>query len=405
MRARHLLLFEPNIGGHHGLFIHHLVDYWCTHALEGKLDLLVSEDFLSKHQTLSNRLKAPDATAIQIYTFTHQKQQKQKKNAGLIAHDLQIGKILKQHLEIIQPSHCLLMYFDHLQLSLGSRLRFNFPIQLSGIYFRPSFHYPDLMEKAAGWKEKLNHLRMSAQLRLALSNPHFQTLFCLDPFVVPYIEQFRRDIRPVALPDGVETYDVTDADATKSWHIEPGRQVALLFGSLASRKGVFNVLEALPLLDRYLQKKMALVFSGSVLDAERDYFEQMILQAQQQTEVQLIVDDRFIEDDEIPVMMEQADVVLVTYLRHTGSSNVLIRAARAGTPVLGSDYGLVGAQIRRWQLGIAVDTTRPQAIAQGLETFLLNPEDSAFNPEEALKFSQANTALLFAETIFANLNA
>lgn len=405
MRARHLLLFEPNIGGHHGLFLHHLVDYWCTHALEGKLDLLIPEDFLSKHQTLSKRLKAPDAKAIQIYTFAHQKQKQQKKNTGLIAHDFQIGKILKQHLEITQPTHCLLMYFDHLQLSLGSGLRFHFPIQLSGIYFRPSFHYPDLMERPASWKEQLNHLRKSIQLKVALSNPHFQTLFCLDPFVVPYIEQFQRDIRPVALPDGVETYDVTDANTTKSWHVEPARQVALLFGSLASRKGVFNVLEALPLLDRYLQKKMAIVFSGSILGLERDHFEHMILQAQQQTEVQLIVDDRFIEDDEIPAMMEQADVVLVTYLRHIGSSNVLIRAARAGTPVLGSDYGLVGAQIRRWHLGIAVDTTQPQAIAHGLETFLLNPEDSTFNPEEALTFSQANTALKFAETIFANLNA
>lgn len=403
MRARHLLLFEPNIGGHHGLFLHHLVNYWCTHALDGKLDLLIPENFLEKHHTLAKRLQAPDAGRIQIYTFK-QEAQTQKKKAGLIAHDLQIGKILKRHLEIIQPTHCLLMYFDHLQLTLGSTLRFKFPLHLSGIYFRPSFHYPDLMEQQANWKEKLKHARKSVQLRFALSNPHFQTLFCLDPFVLPYIENLRSKVRPVALPDGVEP-DKAGDDATRNWPIEPGRQVALLFGSLAARKGVFKVLEALLLLDRYIQKKLAVVFAGSVLPAERDRFELMVLQMQQQTEVQIIVEDRFVDDEEIQALMEQADLILVTYQRHIGSSNVLIRAAGAGTPVLGSDYGLVGAQIRRHRLGASIDTTHPQTIADELEAFLLHPEDTPFNPEAALQFSKANTAASFAETIFTNLSS
>jgi len=298
------------------------------------------------------------------------------------------------------------MYFDHLQLSLAFDLRVSLPIQFGGLYFRPSFHYPDLMQKPPGWRERLPHIRKKAQLRLALSNPKFETLFCLDPYVAPCIDSLFPRTKTVWLPDGVEPSGNARPAPSKraGWRIEYGRQVALLFGSLAARKGVFKLLEALPLLDRYVQKKVAVVFAGFITEPERDRFQRAAEEARQRTEVQLIVDDRFVDDGEVPLLMQSADVLLVTYQHHIGSSNVLVRGAEAGIPVLGSDYGLVGAHIKRRKLGLAVDATQPAAIAEGLKTFLLHPEDIPFDPDEALRFSRENSAECFAETIFAHLN-
>ena len=46
------------------------------------------------------------------------------------------------------------------------------------------------------------------------------------------------------------------------------------------------------------------------------------------------------------------DFVLTPYLSHYGSSNVLALAARAGRPVLSSDFDLIGRRVRERHLGI-----------------------------------------------------
>lgn len=407
MRKQHILIFEPNTGGHHGLFVQHLVKYWCAHTIPGTLHLLVDEHFLSKHQALATLLRSKDATNISVHTFLRAPAQGGDRRSSLISHDLRSGQILLQHLKVIRPTHCLLMYFDHLQLSLGTRLRNHSSTVFSGIYFRPSFHYASFMNQHLTWKERLRELRKKVQLRLALSNPKLKTLFCLDPFVVPHINKFRSSVKAVKLADGIELIPSASDNSVitnSTWDIDGARKVALLFGSLSARKGIFEVLNALPYLERSLQQKLAIIFAGSVTKDEQPGFEAALEASRSQTGVQLIIDNRFVGDDEVPAMITQADLILVTYLRHTGSSNVLVRAAAAGKPVLGSDYGLVGAQIIKRKLGLALDTTQPKAIAKGLKQFLLQPDSIAFDAEEALNFSRENTATAFATTIFKHIS-
>ena len=405
MQPPRILIFEPYTGGHHGLFMQHLVAYWCAQDLQGRLDLVVAEGFWEKHKTLSALLESCNSGNIQVHTFKPELTGQEKKRLGLVAHDLQMGGVLRSFIEKLKPSHCLLMYFDHLQVSLASNLRFNFPIQFGGIYFRPSFHYPELMQKPAGWKEGIRNLRKKTLLRLALRNPHFNTLFCLDPYVIPDVERLNRRVDAVALPDGVEiSVETSDGRIIQAaWSIQEDRSVALLFGSLAARKGIFQILEALPMLDPARQQHLAVVFSGSVVEAERGRLERSISRAKQQSGVQIVLDDRFVEDSEVPALFRYADLILAVYQKHIGSSNVLIRAAKAGRPVLGSDYGLMGEQIRRHKLGLAIDAANPAEIAQGLAAFLAEKKFVEFDPPKAIKFSEDNTAARFAETVFSQL--
>jgi glycosyltransferase involved in cell wall biosynthesis len=77
-------------------------------------------------------------------------------------------------------------------------------------------------------------------------------------------------------------------------------------------------------------------------------------------------------------------------------------AAAAQKPVLGTDYGLMGELVKRYQLGIAVDSTQPAAIAAGIQQFLTGAVqgiDAAVMKDWALQ----NSAQKYAETIFNGL--
>ena len=401
MSANHLVIFEPNAGGHHGLFIQHLLTHWGEKQLKGILELIVTRRFLDTHQQIAALQSRYSNADIRVSLIDPLPPIKSGSMRALVKHDLRQGALLKRKLSEIRPTHALLMYFDHLQISLGTTLRFIEDTHLAGIYFRPSFHYPIHKNPKAPSPGALQQLRKKLQLKMAMKNPHLHTLFSLDPYVVPTLNTMSRHTNAVVLPDGVERPAGTHS--TVDWDIEGNRFVAFCFGSLAERKGVFKLLDALPHIAQAFQRQLALVFAGVVSEKEKHRFYNTVDQMRTHTDVQIIVDDRFVDDAEVQPMIQNADLVLVAYQQHIGSSNVLIRAADAGLPVLGSNFGLVGAQIRDHSLGTATDTTNPIAIAAALEAQINHQGASDFDEEQARRFASNHDATLYAETIFSSL--
>jgi glycosyltransferase involved in cell wall biosynthesis len=60
---------------------------------------------------------------------------------------------------------------------------------------------------------------------------------------------------------------------------------------------------------------------------------------------------RYVNHEDEAAIFAAADIVLVAYVNHYGSSNLLSRAAAAGRPVLASDQGLVGFRVTDNKLG------------------------------------------------------
>jgi glycosyltransferase involved in cell wall biosynthesis len=297
------------------------------------------------------------------------------------------------------------MYFDHAQLSVAFGLRFDHPVTLSGIYFRPSFHYADFEARKLSLAERVQRIRKRQTLALALRNPHLTHLFCLDPYIVPYVEALHPRVAASFLPDGFtpQSPTRTRAETHEQWGIEAHRKVALFFGVIDGRKGIFRVLDAVQRLPETAQAALALVVAGPIAEQEYTAIETDLQAVRERTRVQLVTDTRFIPDAEIQDLIRGADLALVTYQQHIGSSNVLIRAAAEAVPVLGSDYGLVGEQIRRKQLGLAVDATSAEALAAALRTFLDAPGAVPYNAEAARRFAAENTAERYAETLLGTI--
>ena len=403
MNENHLALFDPYVGGHHGLFIQHLVRYWGHHRIPGTLELMVTAEFIKRHQQVTHLIHTFPESEIIVTHIDPLPALSGSTTRALIQHDLLQGKLLQSALTTSQASHVLLMYFDHLQISLATGLRRSPSVHMAGIYFRPSFHYPIHTRTSYSFRHVIKQHRKKLQLRLALRNPVFKTLFSLDPYVVPDIQKMNKHTRVVTLPDGVEHPLPSSAMLPAPWTIEPGRVLALCFGSLARRKGTFKLLEAVRHLQPKIQSRLALIFAGSVVASERDAFYKEVALVRDHTQVQIVLDDRYVKDEEVHPMIKCADLVLVPYQHHIGSSNVLIRAANATIPVLGSNYGLMGAQIIEHKLGTALDSTNPEAIAKGIVTYLASETPPGFDKTIAKKFGASNSADAYAETIFSSL--
>jgi glycosyltransferase involved in cell wall biosynthesis len=98
-----------------------------------------------------------------------------------------------------------------------------------------------------------------------------------------------------------------------------------------------------------------------------------------------------------------ADVILAPYQRHVGMSGILLLAAAAQKPVLSSNYGLMGEIVRRYELGLTVDSTEPKEIAKGLTRFLVEDSDKLCDRAKMKSFAEQNSAEEFARVIFEHL--
>ncbi len=400
--APHIMLFDLYTGGHRGQYVRQLVEYWVEHALPGRLDVVVPQAFLDYHSDVAQLIKQHGGNGVGLVPIDEPVTLDAYGLRGLLHSDRVHGRLLRTYLHRLRPDYAVCLFFDHIQLSLAFDLRFSFPVRLSGIYFRPSFHYPDLSGTPPGRRERLTQWRKRRMLAAALRNPHLTHLFCLDPYVIPHIDALDRSVQAVPLPDGITLYPPRQSrtETRTGWGVPDDRRVALLFGAIDSRKGVFPVIEALHRLPAEAQQQLALVLVGSVGATEKAPIYEAVERLRARTAIQVILDDRFIPDEEIPEVVGAADLALITYQRHVGSSNVLVRAAAASVPVLGSDYGLVGAHLERHRLGLPVDATDPAVLARAFARWLDAPEAFPFDARKAHLFAAAHTAERFAETIF-----
>lgn len=405
---RKIMLFELDVRGHHPGYVQHLVTYWCQQELPGHLDVLVSPKFIEQHANIVDIASGCHKKNINFVAITKEEEAVLVDGAllgdsfkGRIQRAFQEWELLSKYAVSLGTTHCLIMYLDTVLLRLG--LGAKFPCHFSSIYFRPIFHYSNFPNYIISGRERLWHWRDKVCLSRLLKNPQLQTILCLDPFVVENINHFKSKAKAVYLPDPVQIYNDSEPQLEKlrkNLGIQSDRKVFLLFGVLSERKGIYQLLDAIRLLPPALCEKLSLLLIGPLELSEKEQIQSRIAEIAQSLPIQIICSHDFISDREIQPYFQIADVILAPYQRHIGMSAILVRAAAAQTPVLSSDFGLMGEITRRYKLGLAVDSTVPSEITQGFQRFLLESPASLCDREKMKQFAEQNKAEKFASTIF-----
>lgn len=400
----HLVLFDLCVDGHHASYIQHLIEHWAPKSKTHELTIIVSKTFVQRYSDVV-QLAQNSADHLKLISITEEEEKALQSTTSFYRRTLrafQEWRILQKYTSRLKATHCLLLYFDTCQipLALGAKS----PCPFSGIYFRPTFHYEKFTSHSPTLKDKFQQLREKATLSLILRNPQLKNLLCLDPFIADYVSQFKTRTKFLTLSDPVQIPSVNQTGNVErlktQLKIQPHRKVFLLFGLLNQRKGIFQLLEAIRTLPKELCQNLCLVLAGQIGSEDTNSVKQQSVLLEQSLPIQIVTQHGFIPEQDVSIYFQMADIVLAPYQRHVGMSGILLQAAAAKKPVLSSDYGLMGELVRQHQLGLAIDSTQPSEIAQGLTQFLLKPPTEFCNFNKMSQFAAQNSPERFAETIF-----
>jgi glycosyltransferase involved in cell wall biosynthesis len=383
------LIFDLDLGGHHPGYLLHLARRADERDEAQRLVFGVAPEFLDRHPS--------EAAAIRRHGVRFVFSGPAASGLKPVKHALWEWRHLCEMARGVRADHAISLYIDRL-IQVPLALRRPPPCRVSGIYFRPTFHYP----KFSGWRptiaDRVRGARQATALRSALSHPSLGTLFTLDPFAADHCQNWHGGHRMRALADPVKT-PKPDHEAAGALRLrlglDPNRTVFVLLGVLTERKGIDVLLKAIAQLEESVARQCSVVLAGPLPD---DALRRRIEEAATATSVHLVLDARQIPAHEVHHYFVAADVVLAPYQRHVGMSALLIRAAASGCPVIASDWGLLGAMTRKYELGVAIDSTSPVALAQAIGT-ALERGPALGNAARMAEFAELNDADRFADAL------
>ncbi|KAM3094359.1 glycosyltransferase [Phormidesmis sp. 146-35] len=399
-----LLLFDLAASGHHPVYIQYLVRDWVEQQRPGTLHVVVSPQFFDRHADITALAYETSDSRVQFTAISEREFAQFEQQKSLLSKSFAEWHLLCNYASQLQATQALLMYFDTCQIPLVAGRRA--PCPIAGIYFRPTFHYSRFADYHPTWQDTLRQWRQKRLLTLILRNPQLKTLFSLDAFAVPQIQQCNPRVKVLPLADPVQPHHPqpeATAQLRQDLGIAPDRQVLLLFGELNRRKGIYQILTAMSALPPELGQQICLLLAGPLPLADKPAIVAQIQQLQQTTSVQVILNDQYIKGDAVQRYFELADNVLATYQRHVGMSSILLHAAAAQKPVLSTDYGLMGELVRHYELGLVVDASQPEAIAQGVTDWLQGSDRLKHNAAKMQEFVNQNLAGQFVDTILQTL--
>jgi glycosyltransferase involved in cell wall biosynthesis len=404
---RRILLFDLALGGHHGNYIKYLIDYWYQNNLDGNLDIVVMPEFLQIHTEVTETISKYQHPKIQLIPINQAEAQalnSRKSGFSRLSRNLQEWQLFCQYALKLQTTDSLIMYLDTCEIPLA--LGKSSPCPFSGIYFRPTFHYPQFANYKSTRKEKLQQIREKITLSRILKHPQLKNLFCLDPFAVKHIKEFSTKANIVYLPDPIAIKEFNKYNQEilqQSLGIEQNRKIFLLFGALDGRKGIYQLIDAIYQLPDYLCQKLCLLLVGGTNPNEQANIKLQLQPLCQSKPIQIIERYEFIPESAVFAYFQLADVILAPYQKHVGMSGILLLAASADKPVLSSNYGLMGEMVRKYQLGLSIDSTNTQEIAQGLIRCLTESSSQFGDFTKMQTFAKQNSSEKYASTIWQNL--
>ena len=154
----------------------------------------------------------------------------------------------------------------------------------------------------------------------------FPTIFLNDPFR-PFVKH-------------------TKPEARKLLGLPLNRIIYVHLGSDERRKGLLDVMR---LMDRIEHNPPLLVRGGKM--KKHTFRHQALLKRLTRQEKLICIDD-WVSEEQFDWLIDAADYVLLPYHSHNGSSGVLSRAIGHCTPVIASDYEVIGERVKNYNCGL-----------------------------------------------------
>lgn len=247
----------------------------------------------------------------------------------------------------------------------------SFPAPWSGVFFADCFTY---LAEQIDWPKRLaKSLAKRAAMRLALSSN------CAGLMTLNKNWRMKTRVPVTWLPDSFSSLDQMAAAAARAeqWPIaraesnDSGRVRFLLFGALQPRKGLTHVAQAfLSLSDAELSRVEFSALGKFDADGRYKAEAKTLFARMAQRGAMVKLEDAYVDVETLDHAVRRSDVVLMPYQGHIGSSGVMNIAAQYGRPVIAQRRYQLGQEVRDYDLGLSVDTTRTDDLAKALRCAL-----------------------------------
>lgn len=302
-----------------------------------------------------------------------------------------------------QPDRTVILYLDLvLPWLVGPWSQLLFPTlgrHVSGIVFNG---YAFRSRRRKPLKRRLVDAWDRFCISKALTSPRFTSVWFLDHDIVPELRrrdpEGERSAQPCVDPwTPFKTASQSQAMASLDLD-QPAKFNVLTLGSHSRRKGTLWLLQAFQQLT-HDSPDWRLIVAGPIKREIRSELQEMTSAIRAQGG-DVVVMDRFVNDDEVWELIQAADIVACPYIDFWGSSNVFIRACAAGKAVVGSKDGVMEDALRRFNCGEVIEGFSPADLALALKKVRgsLAEKPTAY-VKGCFDYSQFHTARRFREQI------
>jgi glycosyltransferase involved in cell wall biosynthesis len=413
-----LTLFELWSGGHTPNYIRWLVEAWQSQG-PGTLRAIITNRFLKQHEyVFRDLLNVPgsvirwtaiddaDEVAIEAARTRAQAVDSASGKASETAGD---DTLLSLYWTLLQkygrkfPSrHILLMNLDEylLPLSAGRAA----PADLSGIFFRPNYIY---RSKAVSDEFRIFDVVQEQLVRRSLNHPQLRLVFSYVPEVAEGLHgrETAKVIHlhnPVQLPTRHASL-VEKATIRSRLGVPADRELFLFFGEIRGPKGLWKLLDSLRFLRADQEARICLAIVGQAEAVVEQRLASELKEIGASTQLMILRRAAYVDDTELFEWFTAADVVIAPYVRHAGTSGILLLAAAYRKPLISQDYGAMAKVVRENSLGLTVDTNDPTQLARAIGRCLGETPPHEWNAEKAYGFALNHSHEKFGQTLIGAL--
>jgi glycosyltransferase involved in cell wall biosynthesis len=416
-----LTLFELWSGGHTPNYIRWLVEAWQSQRT-GTLRAIVTNRFLKQHESVFRDLaNAPDSvirwTAIDdadeaALDAARARAQAVDSASGeaIVASDIDTlltlyWTLLQKYGRKFPTRHILLMNLDEYLLPLSAgRVA---PADLSGIFFRPNYVYRSKeAKKPAGFRifdTVQEHL-----VRRSLNHPQLRLVFSYVPEVAEGL-QGRGTAKVILLnnPVPLPARHASPAERARirsRLGVPADRELFLFFGEIRGPKGLWRLFDSLRLLRAEQEARICLAIVGQAEPVVEHRLASELRVFGASTQLMILRRAAYVDDTELFEWFTAADVVIAPYVRHAGTSGILLLAAAYCKPLISQDYGAMAKLVRENSLGLTVDTNDPTELARAIGRCLGETPPHEWNAETAYDFALNHSHEKFGEAVLGALH-
>ncbi|KGL64354.1 glycosyltransferase [Polaribacter sp. Hel1_85] len=146
--------------------------------------------------------------------------------------------------------------------------------------------------------------------------------------------------------------------------------VLSFLGEVSPRKGIFQFLDALDNLEKEKLNKLEICIAGNSTVFKEEILVRIgVLEKKCPTLFGNVYLDR-VEESVFNTILLKADIVLCLHQKVEGSSGIVGKASVFKKPIIGPKEGLIGCLIKKYGIGVQINTKDPLNISKAIENIL-----------------------------------